>query len=118
MSTEIIDEYVAEFKQMLKENPEFENELFDSDYAGPEFFWPLFKEQAIINYLETNDPALSTEQLKDVHKKMFLNSIVDSMEELRKKGFIQGDEITGYSLTDVAKQILTNNDSKDNNIEI
>jgi hypothetical protein len=113
MTTEIIDNYIVEFQQMLKENSELEQELFNSDYADPKLFWPLFKEQAIINYLETNDPALTCEQLKDVHKKMFLNSIVDTMEELRQKGFVDGDEIKGYKLTDAAKQILTDNENNE-----
>lgn len=105
-----IEDYIIEFKQMLQENKEFENELFNSEHADPNIFWELFKEQCMINVVESGDPALTTEQLKDVHKKMFLHSIVDTMEELRKKGFVNGDEISGYTLTDTAKQILTDSD--------
>lgn len=105
-NNEIIDAYIEEFQLMLKENTELEHELFFSEYTNKDTFWQIFKEQAIVNLIKNNNPALTCEQLKDVHKKMFLSSIVETMEELRKKGLVNGDEISGYKLTETAKIVL------------
>jgi hypothetical protein len=115
ISIEVIENYITEFKDMLKEMPELNEELFSSEYANEEFFWVLFKEQAIINLLDSNDPSLTLNQLKDLQKNMFLQSIAETMESLKEKGLLDGDEISGYKLTDTAKIAL---DIENNNEEV
>ena len=114
INIEVIENYIAEFKDMLKEMPELNEELFSSEYANEEFFWRLFKEQATINLLDSNDPSLTLNQLKDLQKNMFMQSITETMESLKEKGLIDGDEISGYKLTDTAKIALNiENDDKE-----
>lgn len=106
--------YIEEFKELLNDMPELKEELFSSEYANEEFFWKIFREQATINLIENDDPTLTLNQLKDIQKNMYLNSITETMESLKEKGLVSGDEITGYLLTDAAKIAL----NIENNIKL
>jgi predicted transcriptional regulator len=101
-----VNYYVTEFRKTIENDSELIKELFDNDYADPDFFWEIFKQQSLLNMIEHNSPELTTLEFKEIHRKMFFKSIIETLDELKTQGLINGDETQGYELTPKGKSII------------
>jgi len=101
-----VNDYVSEFRKMIENDQESLQDLFDNEYADADFFWEMFKQQSLLNMIERDSPELTTTEFKEVHRKMFLKSIIETMEELKEKGLVTGNDIEGYQLTNTGKRVV------------
>lgn len=105
---QLVNDYVEFTRENLKLDEEMWTELFSTDFSDEEFFWETFKQQALINIAERGEPQLSIEEFQEVHRKMFLKSIIDTVEKLKDKGLVAGDTISGFKLTELGKSVVEN----------
>ncbi len=103
-----VNDYVNEVRTIIENDQESLKELFDNEYAAPDFFWEMLKQQSLLNMIERDSPELTTTEFKEVHRRMFLKSIIETMEELKEKGLVTGNDIEGYQLTNTGKKVVGN----------
>lgn len=92
--------YIETMKSLIYNDKESYNDVFGkSEWTDEEIFWELFESKAMMNWSESEDPALSPEQFKSVHFETVKIAIEQSMQKLVNMGLVEQTE-EGFTATE------------------